>query len=72
MTLTEMGVRRHYVASLHQPCGRTDQDPTAVFHTLVHRTFHGNLKPPFNEEKRAEAGVPPNLYWPPAGTVAAR
>jgi hypothetical protein len=22
------------------------------------------LKPPFNEEKRAEAGLPPDFYWP--------
>lgn len=22
------------------------------------------LKPPFNEEKRAEAGIPPDFYWP--------
>jgi uncharacterized ferritin-like protein (DUF455 family) len=26
--------------------------------------FHGSLKPPFNEEKRAEAGLPPDFYWP--------
>ncbi len=26
--------------------------------------FHGALKPPFNEEKRAEAGIPPDFYWP--------
>jgi hypothetical protein len=28
------------------------------------RYFHGALKPPFNEEKRAEAGLPPDFYWP--------
>jgi uncharacterized ferritin-like protein (DUF455 family) len=30
----------------------------------VRRYFHGVLKPPFNEEKRAEAGIPPDFYWP--------
>ena len=43
---------------------RTRDDPKEVFHTLVRRYFHGSLKPPFNEEKRAEAGIPPDFYWP--------
>jgi uncharacterized ferritin-like protein (DUF455 family) len=45
-------------------CGRHDLDPRATFHDLVRRHFHGSLKPPFNEEKRAEAGIPPDFYWP--------
>ena len=45
-------------------CGRAGEDPKEVFHTLVRRYFHGTLKPPFNEEKRAEAGLPPDFYWP--------
>lgn len=45
-------------------CGRQDLDPKEVFHTLVRRYFHSTLKPPFNEEKRAEAGIPPDFYWP--------
>ena len=45
-------------------CGRHDEDPKAVFHTLVRRYFPGGPKPPFNEEKRAEAGLPPDFYWP--------
>ena len=48
-------------------CGRHDLDPTEVFHGLVRKYFHGQLKPPFNEEKRAEAGLPPDFYWPLAG-----
>jgi len=48
-------------------CGRHDLDPRDVFHDLVRRYFHGALKPPFNEEKRAEAGLPPDFYWPLAG-----
>ncbi len=45
-------------------CGRAGSDPKEVFHDLVRRHFHGALKPPFNEEKRAEAGLPPDFYWP--------
>jgi uncharacterized ferritin-like protein (DUF455 family) len=35
-----------------------------VFHALVRRISTAALKPPFNEEKRAEAGLPPDFYWP--------
>ena len=45
-------------------CGKRDLDPKDAFHALVRRYFHGLLKPPFNEEKRAEAGIPPDFYWP--------
>lgn len=45
-------------------CGRHDLDPTDVFHKLVRQYFHSDLKPPFNEEKRAQAGIPPDFYWP--------
>ena len=45
-------------------CGRHDMDPKDAFHALVRKYFHGALKPPFNEEKRAEAGLPPDFYWP--------
>lgn len=48
----------------HFLCGRHDKDPKDVFHALVQRYFHGPLRPPFNEEKRAEAGLPPDFYWP--------
>lgn len=48
----------------HFLCGRENLDPKPVFHSLVRRYFHGPLKPPFNEEKRAEAGLPPDFYWP--------
>jgi len=62
----------HHVAYgskwFHFLCGRHDLDPTGVFHDLVRKYFHGPLKPPFNEEKRAEAGIPPDFYWPLAGT----
>ncbi|MBR9843016.1 MAG: ferritin-like domain-containing protein [Rhodobacteraceae bacterium] len=45
-------------------CGRDNLDPKGVFHSLVDRYFHSKLKAPFNEEKRAEAGLPPDFYWP--------
>ncbi|MBE3639057.1 ferritin-like domain-containing protein, partial [Mangrovicoccus algicola] len=45
-------------------CGRHDLDPKETFHALVRKYFHGALKPPFNEEKRADAGLPPDFYWP--------
>jgi uncharacterized ferritin-like protein (DUF455 family) len=49
-------------------CGRAGLDPRDEFHRLVRQYFHGALKPPFNEEKRAEAGIPPDFYWPLAET----
>ena len=45
-------------------CGREGIDPKPKFHELVRHYVHGALKPPFNEEKRAEAGLPPDFYWP--------
>ncbi|MDO9524201.1 MAG: ferritin-like domain-containing protein [Gemmobacter sp.] len=53
-------------------CGRHEQDPKDTFHALVRQYFHGALKPPFNEEKRAEAGLPPDFYWPLAETATQR
>lgn len=58
----------HHVAYgskwFHFMCGRHELDPKEVFHELVTRYFHGPLKAPFNEEKRAEAGIAPDFYWP--------
>ena len=48
----------------HFLCGRENADPKDVFHEMVRKYFHGGLKPPFNDEKRAEAGIPPDFYWP--------
>ncbi|MEP2641680.1 ferritin-like domain-containing protein [Roseobacter sp.] len=45
-------------------CGRQEEDPKELFHALVRTYFKGGLKPPFNDEKRAEAGLPPDFYWP--------
>ncbi len=66
----------HHVAYgskwFHFLCGREDRDPKEAFHGLVQRYFHGALKPPFNEEKRAEAGLPPDFYWPLADQAPPR
>ncbi len=56
----------------HFLCGRHDLDPKDAFHNLVRKYFHGALKPPFNEEKRAEAGLPPDFYWPLAEETPAK
>ncbi len=56
----------------HFLCGRHDTDPIVAFHSLVRTYFKGALKPPFNEEKRAEAGLPPDFYWPLADQIPAR
>ncbi|MEQ4617866.1 MAG: ferritin-like domain-containing protein [Corticimicrobacter sp.] len=48
----------------HFLCGRYDRDPKEAFHDKVRQYFRGSLKPPFNDEKRAEAGLPPDFYWP--------
>jgi uncharacterized ferritin-like protein (DUF455 family) len=48
----------------HFLCGRHELDPKETFHSLVRTYFKGNLKPPFNDEKRAEAGIPLDFYWP--------
>jgi uncharacterized ferritin-like protein (DUF455 family) len=48
----------------HFLCGRHNLDPKPTFHGLVQKYFHSTLRPPFNEEKRAEAGIAPDFYWP--------
>lgn len=48
----------------HFLCGRFEKDPKETFHSLVDNYFPGGLKPPFNDEKRAEAGLPLDFYWP--------
>ncbi|MEM7743011.1 MAG: ferritin-like domain-containing protein [Pseudomonadota bacterium] len=52
----------------HFLCGRADADPKDRFHALVRQYFDARLKPPFNDEKRAEAGLPLDFYWPLADT----
>ncbi|MCC6006634.1 MAG: DUF455 family protein, partial [Rhodobacteraceae bacterium] len=54
----------------HFLCGRAGIDPLETFHDLVRRYFHGPLKPPFDAARRAEAGLPPDYYWPLAEPAA--
>jgi uncharacterized ferritin-like protein (DUF455 family) len=53
----------------HFLCGRDDVDPKDRFHSLVKTYFPGRLRPPFNDEKRAEAGLPLDFYWPLAESL---
>eukprot|EP00730_Choanoeca_flexa_P002910 TRINITY_DN11224_c0_g1_i9.p3 TRINITY_DN11224_c0_g1~~TRINITY_DN11224_c0_g1_i9.p3 ORF type:complete len:122 (+),score=23.96 TRINITY_DN11224_c0_g1_i9:575-940(+) len=39
-------------------------EPTTVFHRTVLKYFHGALKPPFNDEGRAQAGFTSDWYLP--------
>ncbi len=48
----------------HFLCGRENRDPKDAFHSLVRRYFPPKLRPPFNVEKRADAGIAPDFYWP--------
>lgn len=48
----------------HFLCGRRGIDPKPTFHRLVGKYFDGAVRPPFNDEKRAEAGLPLDFYWP--------
>lgn len=47
-------------------CERAGQDPAASWHKLVRTYFKGVLKPPFNDEARAAAGMPESFYGPMA------
>ncbi len=43
-------------------CAEAGIDKVAHWHSLLGRHFRGTLKPPFNDEARAEAGMEPELY----------
>lgn len=45
-------------------CEHRGVDRTSHFHTLVRENFAGLLKPPFNHEARAAAGLEAGLYEP--------
>lgn len=60
----EVGHVAHGTKWFHFLCARQGLPPMETFHALKHRYFHGALKPPFNDEKRAAAGIPPDFYWP--------
>jgi uncharacterized ferritin-like protein (DUF455 family) len=47
-------------------CARRGLEPEAVWRRLVAQYFKGALKPPFNREARAAAGLEPAFYEPSA------
>jgi len=58
-----------YLHNLGQVClddGTPVVEDTAdkAFHHVVRKHFRGNLKPPFNEKARSEAGFEPSWYLP--------
>ncbi len=48
-------------------CAREGKPPEPEFHRLVRKYFRGQLKPPFNDKARSEAGVTPGFYKPLCG-----
>lgn len=48
----------------HFMCDREGLEPIPTFHHLVRTHFRGQLKPPFNDKARAEAGLTPGFYKP--------
>lgn len=52
-------------------CERADVEPAPAFHAAVRRYFRGDLKPPFNDNARLEAGLSPDFYQPLAGSTQA-
>ena len=45
-------------------CRQAGQEPTARYQALVRQYFKGSVKPPFNSESRARAGLTPAYYAP--------
>ena len=45
-------------------CEKEGRVPETTFHRLVRKHFKGNLKPPFNDKARSEAGLTPGFYKP--------
>jgi len=45
-------------------CRQDGHEPAIRFRTLVQEYFRGNLKPPFNRESRARAGLDAEFYEP--------
>ncbi len=43
-------------------CARQRIDPARRFQEIVRECFRGEVKPPFNDRARAEAGLPPTFY----------
>ncbi|ORY42201.1 DUF455-domain-containing protein [Rhizoclosmatium globosum] len=59
--VTHVGAGQRWFAWICEVEGR---EKYATFHQLVRDNFHGLLKPPFNEEDRAKAGLDLQYYMP--------
>lgn len=51
-------------------CARHAREPETTFHSLVRAHFRGRVKPPFNDDARAKAGLTPGFYKPLAPIAA--
>ena len=49
-------------------CRAAGRDPVTAYHALVRQYFRGLVKPPFNHESRARAGLTEAYYEPLAGS----
>lgn len=47
-----------------EACNASNMDPPSTFHRLKSEFFAGALKPPFNHDARAQAGLPRAFYDP--------
>ena len=56
-----VAVGRHWFETV---CRQAGQEPTARYQALVRQYFRGSVKPPFNSESRARAGLTPAYYAP--------
>ncbi len=52
-------------------CRARGLDPAPAYHDLVRKHFRGSLKPPFNHDARARAGLDADFYAPLAAGGAA-
>ncbi len=48
-------------------CARDGTPAEARFHELVRKHFRGQIKPPFNDKARSQAGLSPGFYKPLVG-----
>jgi len=53
-------------------CKRENQVPDRYFNALLHSHYKGTLKPPFNDEARALAGMPRSFYAPETMQICAK
>lgn len=58
---------RHFVEECERDLGTSGEDTVAVFHDIALRLSNpGAFAPPFNSERRLEAGLDPSWYMPVA------